>query len=252
MYPIIALWVHPRSMSTVFERIMRERGDLTCLHEPFMYDYYVHRKVRTMPKFDVDPKHPRAYPDIRDWIVEQAKSGPVFLKDMSYYVLPHLLADPDFARITRHSFLIRNPVHAMLSYYKLDPEVTLEEVGIASQWAHFNALTDLLGVEPVVIEAESIQASPKSTMSRYWEKMKLDYVDHAFGWTADAAPEEWRQVQGWHGDVLSSEGVRRADPTEAKRKREQFEQCLVDAPHLVDYLAHHLPAYENLKSRAIS
>ena len=38
-HPIIALWSHPRSMSTAFERIMRSRGDLDCLHEPFMYDY---------------------------------------------------------------------------------------------------------------------------------------------------------------------------------------------------------------------
>ncbi|MEZ5772185.1 MAG: hypothetical protein R3D61_11380 [Defluviimonas denitrificans] len=45
-HPIIAMWSHPRSMSTAIERIMRERGDLDCLHEPFMYDYYVHRQVR--------------------------------------------------------------------------------------------------------------------------------------------------------------------------------------------------------------
>ena len=45
-HPIIALWSHPRSMSTAFERIMRARGDLDCLHEPFMYDYYINRAPR--------------------------------------------------------------------------------------------------------------------------------------------------------------------------------------------------------------
>jgi hypothetical protein len=29
MHPIIALWSHPRSMSTANERLMRVRGDLT-------------------------------------------------------------------------------------------------------------------------------------------------------------------------------------------------------------------------------
>ncbi|MDH3659971.1 MAG: hypothetical protein OEU92_08075 [Alphaproteobacteria bacterium] len=43
MFPIIALWCHPRSMSTAIERIMRERGDCRCFHEPFLYDYYVAR-----------------------------------------------------------------------------------------------------------------------------------------------------------------------------------------------------------------
>ena len=58
-HPIIALWSHPRSMSTAFERIMRSRGDLDCLHEPFMYDYYVHRAKRVMPHFDAEAEHPR-------------------------------------------------------------------------------------------------------------------------------------------------------------------------------------------------
>ena len=41
MHPIIALWTHPRSISTAFERVMMERGDLKILHEPFSYLYYV-------------------------------------------------------------------------------------------------------------------------------------------------------------------------------------------------------------------
>ncbi|HUF56321.1 MAG TPA: hypothetical protein VMM55_07145 [Thermohalobaculum sp.] len=32
-HPIVALWCHPRAMSTAFERLMRERGDMTVLHE---------------------------------------------------------------------------------------------------------------------------------------------------------------------------------------------------------------------------
>ncbi|HCX87404.1 MAG TPA: hypothetical protein DG761_05225 [Gammaproteobacteria bacterium] len=250
MYPIIALWAHPRSLSTVFERIMRERGDLNCLHEPFMYDYYVHRRVRIMPGFEIDLDHPAAYREIRDSIVALAQTGPVFFKDMSYYVLPYLPTDPDFASKITHSFLIRNPVSAIVSYYRLDSKITLEEIGIASQWTHFKALVDLFGTEPIVIEAESVQARPKQTLSHYWEQVKLDYVDHAFNWSQEDAPAAWQPVKGWHQGALASQGIRDADPDEAARKREAYAQCLVDAPHLADYLAHHMPAYEELKSRA--
>ena len=34
------------------ERVMRERGDFTVFHEPFLVDYYVHRAVREMPMLD--------------------------------------------------------------------------------------------------------------------------------------------------------------------------------------------------------
>jgi hypothetical protein len=43
MNPIIFLWAHPRSMSTAIERVMREGGDLDCLHEPFLRYYYLER-----------------------------------------------------------------------------------------------------------------------------------------------------------------------------------------------------------------
>ena len=79
MNKIIALWSHPRSMSTAMERVMRERGDLWCAHEPFMYDYYVNRQVARMPHFDVQPDHPVTYEAIRDMLLAEAEKGPVFL-----------------------------------------------------------------------------------------------------------------------------------------------------------------------------
>ena len=82
-HPIIALWVHPRSMSTAVERIMRERGDLTCFHEPFMYDYYLNRSPRKMPQFEPEEDQHRTYAETWDLILDAAEQGPVFFKDMS-------------------------------------------------------------------------------------------------------------------------------------------------------------------------
>ena len=40
MTKILALWAVPRSTSTAFEWMMRQRGDLNCLHEPFGEAWY--------------------------------------------------------------------------------------------------------------------------------------------------------------------------------------------------------------------
>ena len=136
MHPIIALWSHPRSMSTATERIMRERGDLVCFHEPFMYDYYVHRKVRQMPHFNVEQGHPQTYAEVREMLLEQAQKSPVFFKDMSYYVMPHILSDMQFSESLVNCFLIRNPVATISSYFRLDPDVTCEEIGLEAQCLH--------------------------------------------------------------------------------------------------------------------
>ena len=40
MKKIVALWAVPRSTSTAFEWMMRQRGDMVCLHEPFGEAWY--------------------------------------------------------------------------------------------------------------------------------------------------------------------------------------------------------------------
>ena len=40
MHKIVALWAVPRSTSTAFEWMMRQRGDMDCLHEPFGEAWY--------------------------------------------------------------------------------------------------------------------------------------------------------------------------------------------------------------------
>ena len=40
LHRIVALLAVPRSTSTAFEWMMRQRGDLDCLHEPFGEAWY--------------------------------------------------------------------------------------------------------------------------------------------------------------------------------------------------------------------
>lgn len=130
MHAIIALWRHPRSMSTAMERVMRERGDLHCFHEPFMYDYYIHRKVRPMPMFEPDAARPVNYDSIKQLLLNTANQKPIFFKDRSYYVVSQLDRDPNFSSRIKNIFLIRDPRLSIPSYLKLDNQLTLEEVGI--------------------------------------------------------------------------------------------------------------------------
>ncbi|SLN53008.1 hypothetical protein PEL8287_02826 [Roseovarius litorisediminis] len=250
MHKIIVLWSHPRSMSTAMERIMRERGDLWCAHEPFMYDYYVARGAGHMPKFDVQPDHPTRYEDIRDMLLQRARTGPVFFKDMAYYVVPRIFEDPDFFGRLTHSFLIRNPMASLLSYHKLDPGLTQEEVGIEAQWQLYQALVDA-GQTPAVIEAEAVRADTRGMMAKFWAHIGLDWREEAFDWAREP-PKDWEQVGAWHEEVSTSSGIRAADAEEMLRKEMAFETCTETAPRLKDYLAHHLPFYQRLARVALS
>ncbi len=251
MHPIIALWSHPRSMSTAMERVMRERGDLACFHEPFMYYHYVERKVRQMPHFEVDPAKPISYEDIRQMLLTAGEAGPIFFKDMSYYVLERMAEDRAFAERLTNTFLVRDPVKSILSYYKLDPDFTLQEVGLEALWKHLELLRELTGETPVVLSAEAVQADTADVMTAYWRRIGLPPAPEALSWTPRQTPEDWSEVTGWHGDVLASGGIQAMSPEEEAAQRAAFEETAAKAPQLKDYLEHHRPFYEKARALAI-
>lgn len=246
LHRIVALWCHPRSMSTALERLMRERGDLTVLHEPFMYDYYLHRRIREFPHFDPEPDRPRSYEDTRAWILEEARKGPVFFKDMAFYVVHRLPQDPEFARVLTHAFLVRDPGRSIPSYWKIDPDLTDEEIGITAQEELREALTGILGEAPPVVRAEDVQHDPAGVVGRLWERLGLPPAPHAFTWEKGTV-DDWESVGGWHGRVSETGGIEPPPPKDDRAWRE----AVAAAPHLAALRARHQPAYDRLSAAAI-
>lgn len=253
MYPIYALWAHPRSMSTAIERIMRERGDLDCAHEPFMYDYYLHRRAAGLtPHFDAEPDHPRSYEDIRAMLLRRADAEPVFIKDMSYYVFPHILEDSELMARLRNAFLIRRPQASLVSYFRIDPDFSSQEAGLDAQWHHFQALQAQSGTAPPVIRAEDVRANPRGVIGRLWSVLGLSPCDSAFDWQGAPAPKDWEQVGGWHGTAMATTGILPPGEDVEIEETRRFEAAAAQAPHLRDYLQTHQHAYAKLSDFALS
>jgi hypothetical protein len=238
-------------MSTALERIMRERGDCACFHEPFMYDYYVHRAVRTMPHFDVEAGRPTRYEDIRAMLLDEAQAAPVFFKDMSYYVVPALFGDTAFARRLTHAFLVRDPLKSIPSYHRLDPDVTCEEIGIEAQWRHFDWLRAQFGITAPVLRAEDVQRDPHAIVGALWRAIGLDFRADAFDWSDGETPEDWSQVAGWHGRVSRSRSICGPAVDTPQQRRDAFDAIARTAPKLNRYLEHHEPFYDRLCAHAL-
>lgn len=252
MHPVIILWAHPRSMSTAIERIMRERGDFDCMHEPFLHYYYLHRSAKALPHFDSEQDHPTSYEDTRDMILRRAETSPVFVKDMSYYVLAEILQDEEFCRQVRHCFLIRHPMRSIMSYYKLDATVSLDEIGLEAQWLHLQGLQNLGISNSVVLEAEAVQADTAQAMRLFWHALDLDYNQQALSWQQASTPQDWQYVQGWHQKVSASQGIREPGEDEAEQAQNEFNQLSENALQLREFLHHHLPFYERLKAHSVT
>jgi hypothetical protein len=240
MHRIIALWCVPRSRSTAMERVFYEFKDFKILHEPFLYLYYLFEKRRALPHFDPDPGHPRSFEAIRDWIRGAADTQPVLFKDMSYYVVDHLARERAFFLELTNTFLIRDPAETVLSYWKVDPDLTLPEIGHESLYRHAMFLADASGERPIVVDAGDLVANPRGTLMAYCQAIGVPFKPEALAWdTKD--PGEWQSVEAWHQDVKATRGiVQTNDPAPDALAH------LRENPKLRAYEAHHRKFYEKL------
>lgn len=222
---------------------MRARGDLTVLHEPFMYHHYLGRSERMFPGFEPAPDHPRAYPDIRAMILSHGAERPTFFKDMAYYVAETLPGDAAFLAAMSHAFLVRDPAEAILSYAKRDPAFTCAELGIEAQYRLYEALV-AEGRTPLIITSARLCAAPEETMRSYWDHVGLPFAAEAFRWD-DSVPEGWEPVIGWHAEVLRKGAIEPAGTGSDARA----ELAALGAPY-TDYDRHHRPFFEILSGLA--
>ncbi len=224
---------------------MRERGDLSVLHEPFMYDYYIAGGRGEFAGFEPEADHPRSYPEIRDMILRLAAETQVFLKDMGYYVVDTLSQDPKFARQMHHAFLIRDPAESVVSYARRQRDFSLEEVGLEAQWRLYQALRDM-GLAPIVLSADAIRQNPAAEMGRYWKAAGLPDCANALSWD-DTVPAGWRAVDTWHLEVMETNQILPPDPG-----RNTAAELATLGPPFTDHVSHHRPFYDLLLAESQS
>jgi hypothetical protein len=234
MNKIIALWTHPRSISTALERVMMERGDLGVLHEPFSYLYYVEGNDASISQEHIDPDHPTAYPDIKALILSKAKQKPIFFKDMCSHCYDHIIKDEEFLNRLINTFLIRDPAKAIPSYFALNPEVTRDEIGYNQLLEVFNKVKSSNGKRPVVIDADDLEDDPQGVVESYCQSIKIPFIPESLSWRPDN-PKKWKIWEKWHKDAAQSTGI--------QKNMESFDVTVKNSLHLKSYYKHHLPFY---------
>lgn len=200
--PPLVLWSVPRSGSTAFERMMRERGDHRVLSEPFSASYYDGPEQRSA-RFPVTD--PTATPErIAEAVVAEARSGPVFVKDMAYHVAP--VADAAFLTRFSNSFLIRDPAWSIPSLAARWADFTDEEAG-------FQAVARLVGVleadgrEPVIVDNDDLRCNPAGIVEAWCRAVAIPHLPEALTWDPGRS-EGWDRWADWHEATASSSGFR--------------------------------------------
>ncbi|WP_070106428.1 hypothetical protein [Burkholderia plantarii] len=238
MMRIIALWAHPRSRSTAFERVFIERGDFQVFHEPFAGCRFGGQDGDYIPFNHLANGASTSYQEIRDGLLEAAERTNVFHKDMCYHCLDELLADSAFLQQQTNAFIIREPLPTILSHAELFPDMQLDAIGYEALYRVFRRVEALTGDTPIVIHAQDLAARPAAVLQAFCTRVGIEHRPASLSWKA-AVPEQWEAWREWHVDAGQSTSIRAA--TERTYKVD-FESN----PKLQAYYQHHLPFYERL------
>jgi hypothetical protein len=242
MHPIIALWAVPRSTSTAFEWMMRQRGDLDCLHEPFGEAWYQGE----------DPLWPRFQPgdkttpnltieSVWEAIKAKAENGPVFIKDFPHYI--NHMWDEAFLSHFTHAFLIRDPAKTLTSLYARWPDFDELEVGNPEQRALFDLVSALNGKRPPVIDSDDLLEDPHGITAAFCDAVEIPFIPEALTWSAGGDPSEhsWWDGGSFHSNLAQSTGLtpqprKYIDLEDApERVRRVYRRIMPHYQHLFDH-----------------
>ncbi len=234
---VIAMWAHPRSMSTAFERMMMERGDITVVHEPLvtLTDY----GEVPLPAPAGGTVVARSTPEV---LTALTALPAVFFKDTLEYRYEYLFAHPDEIAGIQHTFIVREPARTIASHFAMKSNVACHEIGYEHQWDLFELAWNVTGQRPVVISAERIVESPAAAVAAYCEAVGLPDIPSALTWRPGQRVE-WERTQRWHLDVADSSGFY------VPEKR--YEVTVDNNETLRAYLAYHRRYYDRLVQYAL-
>ncbi|MEM7169698.1 MAG: sulfotransferase family protein [Pseudomonadota bacterium] len=213
---ILALWATPRSTSTAFEWAMANRGDMTCLHEPYNEAYYYGQDRRHDRYFIADPAL-ETTPDltiagVHDRLVTLRREGEVFIKDFAYSIMH--MADDAFLDCFTHGFLIRDPEKVITSMHARWPDISLDEIGFEDLHTLFRRVADRLGKAPPVIDSDELMTAPEKGMAAYCDAVGIPFLPDALNWEQDQEKNQSRQAtwntdeHGFHDSLKASTGLK--------------------------------------------
>ncbi len=240
----LTLWATPRSTSTAFEWMMRQRGDFACHHEPWNELYYYGEDRVSDRDAHVEAKPGHNYAATWQELSDGGRTGHVFVKDFVYSV-EHTLTDEMLAEIT-HTFLIRDPKRVVQGLAKHWPDCSWDEVGFESLHRLFHRVADRDGTPPPVMHSADLLDDPAGTARGYCDAVGIPFIAEALEWEAgDRSEVSWygEGTGPWHDNLRESTGIQKPKTTYPP---------LEENPRLFELYERAVPLYEDMLAHAFS
>lgn len=228
---VLAVWGTPRTRSTAFLWMMKQRGDFHTFHEPFGQSYYLSEDRKSDRAADQPIQPELNYQAILAMLESHIGEKSVFIKDLTYHM--EGVYDEEFLSHFQNVFLIRDPAKTLPSLYSLLPDFREDEVGYETQYRMYELLCSL-GQKPLIIEADDLANHPEAVARGFCEGVGIPFIEKSLQW--DNIPPStkltwWIGGDGHHDNLKASTGFKTdrfkkyVDISEVPKLEQEYEKC---------------------------
>ena len=137
-------------------------------------------------------------------------------------------------------FLIRHPKRVLASYLAKRSAPTADDLGFQRQFELFEAVTDLTGKKPPIIDAHDIRSDPERALKALCATIGISFTGRMLTWPRGGHVNDGPWAPHWYGAAHRSAGFQAVEgPLPAVESG--FETILREA----------MPAYEFMREQAL-
>ena len=200
------MWSGPRNISTALMRSWESRSDTFVIDEPFYAHYLSVTNVDHPGRDEIIQNGETDQSVVSKGLISDIDDSCsiYFQKHMTHHMIPSV--GREWMKDVVNCFLIRDPKDMILSYTKVNSNLSMHLLGLEEQYELFEYVTKINGRAPPVVDSKDILLDPRETLRLLCEKIGVVFSEEMLSWSKGVRDTDGIWAKYWYDNVINSTG----------------------------------------------
>ena len=200
------MWSGPRNISTALMRSWESRSDTFVIDEPFYAHYLSVTNVDHPGRDEIIQNGETDQSVVSKGLISDIDDSCsiYFQKHMTHHMIPSV--GREWMKDVVNCFLIRDPKDMILSYTKVNSNLSMHLLGLEDQYELFEYVTKINGRAPTVVDSKDILLDPRETLRLLCEKLGVVFSEEMLSWSKGVRDTDGIWAKYWYDNVINSTG----------------------------------------------
>ena len=232
------MWSGPRNISTALMRSWESRSDTFVIDEPFYAHYLSVTNVGHPGRDEIVQNGETDQSLVSKGLISDINDSCsiYFQKHMTHHMIPSV--GREWMKDVVNCFLIRDPKDMILSYTKVNSNLSMHLLGLEEQYELFEYVTKINGRAPPVVDSKDILLDPRKILSLLCEKVGVIFSEEMLSWSKGVRDTDGIWAKYWYDNVINSTGFN-AYTEKNEVIRDEYLQLYEDCLKIYEKLSKH-------------